>query len=149
MTKHRDTHDTPVEVNTLASKHAADPIDMTDMAIAEELAVSGPADSDLEATPIPVRSDGCQECGGALSEVGEWRAPADAGEAWAKWRDGCCISRARDPASTWTFCPVNAVAWINGERHDFERRKISAKPRKRQWSGPERRRPRLAPLRLR
>lgn len=99
---------------------------------AEAEVLSGPSDGERELTPT--RLDGCKECGGKVEPIENWRAPADAEEAWGKWHMACV----RSFKAMWEFCPVTGGMWHAGKRYDFERRKKAPKPRP--WDGVERRR---------
>lgn len=110
MTRNRDTHDTPVEINTLAAEHATaadEPVDITDFAEAEELAFSGPLDGERELTPTIL--DPCSECGAALVRVADWiHQPETAQDAWHHWGKHCVASQ----SNAWSWCPKSG--WFTG-----------------------------------
>lgn len=125
---------------------AVEPIDLTELAVAEELAVSGPVDAEVEKMPgIPkdkvptvIR---CQGCGGELIRDGGWRPPANADAAW-KHAVECslkCTATRTDADVPWGFCPRKGLLFVTGEEkpRDYERRKMKPIP----WDGVDRRRP--------
>lgn len=126
---HQQGDDTPVDL---------EPLDLTEEAavvdeIAEELAVSGPADNARETTPTvkPV----CRECGGPLEHLAEdWRPPISAKQAWREYKGGCVmVGKDQTP---WSFCRYTGGCWVGGVRIDLDRRKT---PREPPWNGVERR----------
>jgi len=118
----------------------ARPVDLTDLAVAEDLAVSGPPDSALEAVPrdkTPTKRR-CRECGGHVEVDGGWHPPVDADAAWA-FAVSCgmaCTATRADAEKPWSFCPKKGVAWVRDSRINYERRKLVAPA----WDGKERRR---------